>query len=63
MIFRPIGDAPKGKLANENWKIVSKSMISSVHGVFQLKNPNYKIAGVLPYFDHCGKYYKVSFKE
>lgn len=59
LIFRPIREPPKEKLANQSWKIVSKKMISSVHGVFQFSNPNYKIAGVLPYFDHCGKYYTV----
>lgn len=59
-IFRPLGDV-KGKVENETWKIVSKKMLTSCHGVFQFKNPNYQIAGVLPYFDHCGKYYKVVF--
>eukprot|EP00826_Nyctotherus_ovalis_P052757 TRINITY_DN6755_c0_g1_i6.p1 TRINITY_DN6755_c0_g1~~TRINITY_DN6755_c0_g1_i6.p1 ORF type:complete len:243 (+),score=42.90 TRINITY_DN6755_c0_g1_i6:143-871(+) len=61
-IFRPLGNV-KEKLENETWKIVSKKMLTSCHGVFQFKNPNYQIAGVLPYFDHCGKYYKLHSKH
>ena len=60
-IFRPTGELKEGKLEDQTWKVVSKTMLSGVHARFQLKNPNYKIAGILPYFDHCGKYYTVTF--
>lgn len=62
-IFRPVGNPPKEKLADQSWKIVSKKMLTGVHGIFQFENPNYKIAGMLPYFDHCGKYFTVIFHK
>ncbi len=58
-IFRPIKQQPEEALEKEVWKLVSKKMLSSSHGVFQFRSPNYKVAAILPYFDHCGKYFTV----
>ncbi len=58
-IFRSIKPQPEDGLDKEVWKLVGKKMITSVHAVFQFRSPNYKVAGMLPYFDHCGRYYTV----
>jgi len=58
-IFRPLKQQTEEALDKETWKVVSKKMISSVHAVFQFRSPNYKVAAILPYFDHCGRYYAV----
>jgi len=59
MIFKPAKAGAEVDLEKETWKLVNKQMISAVHGRFQFKCDNIKPAGMLPYFDHCGKYYTV----
>ena len=58
-IFIPINPQEKTDVTKDTWKLVSKRMISDVHAIFQFKSSKYKSAGILPYFDHCGKYYAV----
>jgi len=60
MIFKPVTSPATLQPQDCTWKLVSKKMISSVHAVFQFKCDQYKVAGMLPYFDHCGKYYTLT---
>ena len=59
MIFKPVKPGTELDLEKETWRLVNKQMISAVHGRFQFKNDNIKPSAMLPYFDHCGKYYTV----
>lgn len=58
-IFKPIKPQYENMVEHEKWKVCSKKMVSGVHAVFQFRSPNFKVAGMLPFFDHCGKYYTV----
>jgi hypothetical protein len=58
-LFKPVKPLPEDPGEKEVWKLVSKKMCSGAHAVFQFRSAGYKLAGVLPYFDHCGRYYTV----
>ena len=58
-IFKHIKPEGEVSIEKETWKLVNKKMVSAVHGVFQFKNDKFKISAMLPYYDHCGKYYTV----
>ena len=62
-IFRPIKTVTVDELETQKWTIIKKTMLNGAHAVFRFTNENFKIAGILPYFDHCGKYYTVSRAE
>jgi hypothetical protein len=59
-IFRPTSTVGVDALETQKWTVIKKTMLNGAHAVFRFTNPNFKISGVLPYFDHCGKYYTVS---
>eukprot|EP01022_Parablepharisma_sp_SALTPOND_P020923 TRINITY_DN3934_c0_g1_i1.p1 TRINITY_DN3934_c0_g1~~TRINITY_DN3934_c0_g1_i1.p1 ORF type:complete len:445 (-),score=59.50 TRINITY_DN3934_c0_g1_i1:145-1479(-) len=59
LVFRPINPSLGLIPKNETWKLVDKEMITPVHGEFKLRSENFKVSGMLPYFDHCGKYFTV----
>ncbi len=46
-------------LERTSWKLVARKMVTTSHAVLQFQAKDVTIAGALPYFDHCGKYYKV----
>jgi len=59
-IFKPVNSEVSLQPQECTWKLASKKMITSCHAVFQFHCDQYKIAGMLPYFDHCGKYYTLT---
>ncbi len=46
-------------LEKTSWKLVGRKAISASHAMLQFEAKDVTVGVLLPYFDHCGKYYKV----
>ena len=62
-IFKPRSPSASIDPKDDTWKLINKKMLTAVHAVFQFKSENHKITAMLPYFDHCGKYYTLYSKH
>lgn len=57
MIFRGVRKQTYGE--TEVWRLVGKKTVAGDVAVLQFRSPNFKVVGVLPGTEHCGRYFTV----